>query len=68
LIAGEGKLPTKEHLVNLAKNFSMKQPNKLIDEVKESISNWGNYAQQSGVGKESQKNIQKVIDTLLNDH
>jgi serine/threonine-protein kinase HipA len=68
LIAGEGKLPTKEHLLNLAKNFSMKQPNKLIDEVKESISNWGNFARQSGVGKESQKIIQKVLDTLLNDH
>jgi serine/threonine-protein kinase HipA len=65
LIAGEGKSPTKEHLLNLAKNFSMKQPKKLIDEVKESISNWNYFAQQSGVSKESQRNIEKTLHTLL---
>lgn len=67
MFAGESKSPSKNNLFELAKNFSMKQSKKLIDEVKESISNWSNFAKQSGVGIESQIYIQKTINSLLND-
>ena len=42
MVAGEGKNPTKEHLLKLAHhaNLKPKQANEIIDQVHEALSHW----------------------------
>jgi serine/threonine-protein kinase HipA len=65
MIAGESKFPTKKHLLALAQNFSLKRPDILIDKVQFALSKWVVFSKNSGVGKESEHLIQKIIAQLL---
>lgn len=65
MFAGESKLPKKEHLLELAKNFSMKNPEKLINQVKDSISNWKDFANNAEVALDSKVLINRTIESLL---
>ena len=58
---GEGKNPTIKHLLNLADYFNIKNTNKIIEEVKTSLSSWNLVAKNSGVSKASVSNIQKHL-------
>ena len=64
-IAGEGKSPEEKHIKILAKNFSFKPYNIIIDEVKEAVSNWKSFAKQAQVSYESEQLIYKTIETLI---
>ena len=61
---GEGKNPTIKHLLNLADYFNIKNTNKIIEEVKESLSNWNSLAKNSGVSKVSISTIQKQLNNI----
>lgn len=61
MIAGESKAPGRKHLLDLAKHFSMKNPNEIIDRVQDIISNWSKYAINSGVETRSMNLIKKTI-------
>ena len=61
MVAGESKSPGKEHLLELAMHFSMKKPDKLIERVRDSISNWSMYAKECGVGTTSANVIAKTV-------
>jgi serine/threonine-protein kinase HipA len=61
VIAGESKTPGRKHLLELAKHFSMKNPNEIIDRVQDIISNWSKYAINSGVETRSMNLIKKTI-------
>ena len=61
MIAGESKTPGRKHLLELAKYFSMKNPNEIIDRVQDTISNWSKYAITNGVESRSMNLIKKTI-------
>jgi serine/threonine-protein kinase HipA len=64
-VAGESKLPGRKQLLELAKNFSLKRPNILIEEVQFALSKWEHFSKKSDVGKQSGQLIQKTISQLL---
>ena len=61
MIAGESKTPGRKNLLELAKYFSMKNPNEIIDRVQDIISNWSKYAIENGVETKSMNLIKKTI-------
>lgn len=65
MVAGESKNPGRKQLLELAQNFSLKQPQKIIDEVQFALSKWLQFAKNSGVGQESKILIQKTINQLI---
>ncbi len=62
MVDGEGKDPGKAQLLSLAEQFGVKNPNIIIDEVRDVVSNWKKYANESGMGVESRQMIRKVIE------
>lgn len=63
-ISGEYKNPTKHHLFELAKTFSIKNPNILLEKVKQAVNNWETIAKNCDVTTESRILIQKTIESL----
>ena len=61
---GEGKNPTKEHLVKLAKKHGLKKAQMIVDEVERTVSRWSKFAKIAGVSKESERTIGKVLNKL----
>jgi len=57
-VAGEGANPSRAHLLELAREFSITKPNDIIDQVQESLALWPSFAKECGVGKESTERIQ----------
>ncbi len=64
-IIGEGKHPSKKHLLMLAEKVGIAKPlaNTIIDEVKDALQQWGVYAEEVGVTKTSKKIIADVINS-----
>ena len=61
MISGESANPTKQHLIDLANYFKIKNASYIIDDIQEVIYNWKNYANQCNIGADSKNRIQKVI-------
>lgn len=61
MVSGESKNPGRKHLMALAKEFGVKNPEEIIDQVQDVISNWKKYASANDVKKESISSIHKVI-------
>ena len=61
MINGESANPTKQHLMELANYFKIKNASRIIDEVQTVIYNWKDYAKQCKVTTDSKNRIQKVI-------
>jgi serine/threonine-protein kinase HipA len=64
-IAGEGQNPGEKQLLELAKEFDVKNVTEIIKEVKAVCSNWMSYAQAAGVKKASATLINQKIKTLI---
>jgi serine/threonine-protein kinase HipA len=62
MVAGEGKNPTKEHLLTLAKKHRLKNGVSICDEVYASVAQWSKFGQRVGV---SQKMIRFIESKLL---
>lgn len=62
MVAGEGKNPTKEHLLALAKKHRLKNGVSICDEVYGSVAQWSKFGQRAGV---SQKMIRFIESKLL---
>lgn len=62
MVAGESKVPGRKHLLELAKYFSIKNANEIIERVQEVIFSWSKYANIYGVGNKSAKLIKKTIN------
>ncbi|WP_395052939.1 type II toxin-antitoxin system HipA family toxin [Flavobacterium sp.] len=60
-VAGESKNPTVNNLMILAADFGIKNANKIIDEVKNSISNFKNLASNYQISKDSCNLIEKSL-------
>ncbi len=61
---GEGKNPSEQHLLKLAKNHNIKNPQKIIDEIKASVSNFSKYATEFKISKHSLDLILKSFKEL----
>jgi serine/threonine-protein kinase HipA len=60
-ILREGLNPTKEHLLKLGEMFGIKDRKSIIEEVRESVSRWVQFADESGVTKSSTTMVQKNL-------
>jgi serine/threonine-protein kinase HipA len=65
MVAGESANPTRQHLMNLATYFKIKNANLIIDEVQSVVTNWKKYAGLYDVKNNSKNSIQKVIGVNL---
>ncbi len=50
---GEGKNPTEKHLLNLAEKHSIKDAQKIIDEVKNGLKNFSTYSKEFSLTNQS---------------
>ncbi len=62
-IHGEGQAPDNGHILNLAEKFDIprKQAKNIIAEVTEAISQWQNFAKDSGVSSQTCRHIARRI-------
>ena len=61
MVSGESANPTKQHLIELANYFKIKNACAIIDQVQAVIYNWKDYAKQCKVSTDSKNRIEKVI-------
>ena len=61
MVDGESKNPGATQLLSLGEQFGIKNPDHILDEVREVIINWQNYAKDAGVSKVSRDLIARVI-------
>lgn len=66
-VANEYRDIKKSNLLILAEYFGIKQAGKIIDEVKESLSNWLKYASMLEINKNESSLIEKAIKRKLKD-
>lgn len=59
--AGEGKNPSFYHLIELAKTFDIPNAKQIIEEVRQVVLNWTNYAKSIGVSTANTLLINKEI-------
>ena len=66
MIMGEGKSPTKAHLLKLAGTCNIKQTRALeiIHQVLAATEKWGAFASAVGVSKLQTKNIDNALRTI----
>jgi len=62
---GEGKNPTMQHLLDLAKKHNLKSAQKIITEVKTAVSNFQNYTKQIKITRESNRLILGWIENIM---
>jgi serine/threonine-protein kinase HipA len=64
LIAGEGKLPGRKQLIELAKTFDLKNADAKTGNMKNVIANSKNHAQGCGVSNESIVLISNALSAI----
>jgi serine/threonine-protein kinase HipA len=67
MVAGESKAPGQQHLLVLANTFEVKNPQTIINEVKNAIADWDIYATDSNVSYDSKKLIGKALLEISKD-
>ncbi|MBW2733020.1 MAG: type II toxin-antitoxin system HipA family toxin [Deltaproteobacteria bacterium] len=62
-VAGEGKRPTREHMLHLAKNASIpdKTAHTIMDEMRAAILSWAQFAEEAGVSKEGRTIVKRAF-------
>lgn len=60
-VMGEGRNPGTDQLKSLADKFQIKGGNEIIEAVKETISQWGGFAESADVSKQSRDLIAKEL-------
>jgi serine/threonine-protein kinase HipA len=60
-VAGESKQPGIKHLLELANYFKIRQPERIIQEVRDVLTSWKTYADLAGVESDSKKLIGKIL-------
>lgn len=64
-VAREGTLPEKKHLLELAKEFRMKNGTLIIEQVADAVSQWKSFAKDAGVTYQSMSLIEKKIQDII---
>ena len=65
MIDGEGKNPGSTQLLKLAEKFNIKNAKAIVEEVKEVVHKWPEFAKLAGVSKASAQTIRKETDRLI---
>jgi len=60
-VAGEGKNPSKKHIMLLAEKFNIDEAETIYEEVWAVILDWKKFAKEAGVTKGSRESIQQVL-------
>ena len=63
-INGKRKLITKEDLLTIAKENSIKKGEAIINELNVVIKNWNDFAKQANVRKDLQEKIQSNLNVF----
>jgi serine/threonine-protein kinase HipA len=65
-ILGEGRAPTREHVLKLAKQFDIKPKSaiSIIDEVNAAMAKWSRFASEAGCTKKATRAIVSVVRPL----
>jgi len=58
---GEGKNPTKEHLIKLGEKHGIKKREKILQEVEESVQRWSEFSAKAGVSAMMRKEISRYL-------
>ena len=58
---GEGKNPTKEHLIKLGEKHGIKKREIILQEVEESVRRWSEFSTKAGVSARMRKQINKYL-------
>ena len=61
LVMGEGKQPKEEHLLRLAKQHRIKNATAILEQTKEAIARWPDFAKLAGVSRISKVGINTRI-------
>lgn len=61
LVAGEGRAPTREHLLALAKQGDLKRASAIIDEVRAAVDRFREFAEQAGVPMRLRRTIAAAL-------
>jgi serine/threonine-protein kinase HipA len=61
-VAGESKAPGEKELLSLAETFGVRNPRRIIEEVKTAIGQWREIAQNNGVGPATIAAIEREIN------
>ena len=61
MVSGESANPNKQHLMELANYFKIKNAKSIIDQVQEVVNNWKSYAKKYNVSADSKNRIEKMI-------
>jgi len=61
MVAGESKAPERQHLLELASTFEVKNAEAIIDKVQTVIGDWEDYAKDCGVSSDSKKLISRYL-------
>ena len=62
---GEGKDPTFEHLLELAKKYGLKNGREIVEQVKEASERWRSFAKVAGVSSSMQEAIATRLSSIL---
>ncbi len=60
-VMGEGRAPSRKHLLSLGEKFGIKQRSDILDEVQAAVARWPEFAAQAGVGNASMALIRKGL-------
>lgn len=61
MVSGESANPNKQHLMELANYFKIKNAKSIIDQVQEVVNNWKSYAKKYNISADSKNRIEKMI-------
>lgn len=61
LIAGEGRAPTREHLLRLARETDVRRPGPIIDEVRAAVSRFARFAREAGLSQKTLAQTARVL-------
>ena len=64
MVAGESQNPGVPHLLKLANHFGIKDSKEIIDEVRNTVSDWSNIAKECEITTKTVKNIQSSLNSI----
>lgn len=65
LIAGEGRAPTTEHLLRLAKEVGLRRARAIVDEVRTAVTHFKQVAREAEVPSSLVRRVAAVLDRCL---
>ena len=65
MVMGEGRSPGTKELIKLGEKFQLKKSKMIIEEVREAVARWGEFATGAEVSNQSLEIIDKTLSTIV---